>query len=65
LGDVHTVTALNASVEACTIDLDLSALSGARPEILSGSAELLARDSLTLRIPSRNAVVLTLGGAPA
>jgi neopullulanase len=65
LGDVHTVTALNASNEDCTIDLDLGALSSAPPEILSGSAELVPGHPLTLRIPRRNAVLLSLGAARA
>jgi glycosidase len=61
LGDAHMVTALNASEEVRTVDLNLGAPSGTRPQILSGSAEVLAGDSLTLRIPPRNAVVLSLG----
>jgi len=59
------VTVLNASEEGRTIDLDLGALNGTRPEILSGSAELLSADYLTLRIPRRSAVVLSLDAAMA
>jgi hypothetical protein len=65
LGNLHTVTALNASEEDCTINLHLGVLNGKRPAILSGSAEFLSRNAFGLRIPRRNAVVLGFGGAQA
>jgi alpha-glucosidase len=65
LGNLHTVTALNASEEDCTISLHLGVLNGKRPAILSGSAEFLSRNAFGLRIPRRNAVVLGFGGAQA
>jgi neopullulanase len=65
LGDAHTVSVLNASEEARTIDLELGELSGTRAEILSGSADVLPGNTLGLRIPPRGAVVLGFGTARA
>jgi neopullulanase len=56
----RTLTALNAGEEDCTIEVNLGALGGTRPEILAGSAELTSGDSLTIRIARRNAVVIGL-----
>jgi neopullulanase len=65
LEGARTLTALNASEEDRTIDLHLGAISGTRPEILAGSADLVSGDSLRLRIPRRNAVVMGLGAPQA